>query len=199
MKYINKLLCLFFSVALITGCSITPPKDKYLVSIDSTASPDPIHGLDGKIAYRLIPGDEEITPDDPQFLEFSDYVKRALDKRGYYESDSPDVVIGFSYEIEGPTQRTGYGGRPYETYSRFLVIAAFSPATFESDDVKTLWTTTVMSTGSGGDLSKLLPIMLGAALPYLTETTTTIITLEVDEESESVQALKDHIFSEQIP
>lgn len=73
----------------------------YNATVDSINDP----ALLEKKRYILLPGNENIKPEDLQFREYANYINRALSNRGYKRVDNPDdaelIVFAF-YGISDP-------------------------------------------------------------------------------------------------
>jgi hypothetical protein len=108
---IIKLIPFTFLVLSISSCAnsyyATSNKSRFIIEVDS-------YGNDSYLLnkrYLLATGDSTINENDLQYIEFSEYVKKALDHKGYSETKNPeeaDVVVFFKYGISDPQtfQRT---------------------------------------------------------------------------------------------
>lgn len=74
---------------------------RFDVRVDSILSPAKVRGN----TYVIFPGMKDVAPNDLQFVEFSNYVKKALSSRGFQEATSfqnGDVAIFLRYGIGKP-------------------------------------------------------------------------------------------------
>jgi hypothetical protein len=193
------------------------------------------NGGGGK-AYLLLPGKADIMEDDQQFDAYSEYVHRALGKKGFTPAESfeeADVAIFLSYGVGEPQRhqllyyvpawnRTivpsadssgqvrpyargdpsaeaaakedagearggGSGVVTYTTHLRYMILEAFALGGHgETEEEAQLWRTAVRSTGTSGDLERVLPILVAASIPYMATNTETRIRLELDENDHRV-------------
>jgi len=83
--------------------------------------------------------------------------------------------------------------RTYTTYFRYLKIEAFDNRLFQETRKEVqLWSTIVTSTGSSGDLRRVMPYMLAAAEPYMLSNTgqvVRVIVYENDARANSIRGL----------
>ena len=183
----------------------------YLVQVDALRAPDATKYT----TYYLFPGMKGVEPGSLQFLEYSAYVHRVLQSRGFKLADSPasaQVAIFLSYGIGEPqvtyhsvsypiygmvsggqtstvnVSTSGYGaasttttgtistgpeygvvgtGTRTETsvaYHRYLQLSAVDVKSYLArQEIREVWRTTVRSTGSSGDLRRVMPVLVAAA------------------------------------
>lgn len=97
-----------------------------------------------------------------------------------------------TYGVTGSTTHVGTD----TVYSRFLLLDAYDVPTYiKEKKMAEVWKTSVVSTGSSGDLRLVVPYMVTAMKPYLGINTGRKIEVEVPENDPAVQALR----SEQPP
>ena len=92
------VVLLLMLVGLGAGCATQPT---ILVNVDALSVP----GAATAQEYVLLPGAEDISPDDLRFKEFCVYLERALVSKGFVPAeglDSAEVVIFVSYAIGDP-------------------------------------------------------------------------------------------------
>ncbi len=83
-------------LVLTAGCSST-----YSFKVDAISNPEST----GHQSYKIVSSDANVSTEDLQFKELSEYVKTALSGRGLYEApdvESADMVIDVSYGIGQP-------------------------------------------------------------------------------------------------
>ena len=95
----NRVIALIAALALLSGCVATSATLHCSVQVDS------IGRNDGKKSYVLLPGNHGVSPQDMQYLEFAEYVKRVLKKQGFVEagtSNQARIAIFLRYGIGDP-------------------------------------------------------------------------------------------------
>jgi len=100
---ISTTLTAVIALLLLAGCA-SMGRPRFHVVVDSLASA----GADQHRTYVLLPGNEGVTWEDLQFQEYSRYVQRALEARGFQpaqEAEDADVAIVLSYGIGDPQTR----------------------------------------------------------------------------------------------
>ena len=79
----------------------------------------------------------------------------------------------------------------YSTYDRFLVLDAVDYMGFkETKKMKSLWKTTITSTGSSGDIRRVFPLLVAAAVPHIAENTGKQVSVVLTENKEVVKEIK---------
>lgn len=92
-----------------------------------------------------------------------------------------------TYGFTGSTTHVGTN----TVYSRFLFLDAYDAPTYmKKNKMVQVWKTTVVSTGSSGDLRLVVPYMVAAMKPYLGTNTGQKITVEVPLNDPVVQILR---------
>lgn len=83
-----------------------------------------------------------------------------------------------SYGVAGYSTQVG----SYTTYRRYALVMAYDNRQKQSagKDVQ-LWKTDIVSTGSSGDLRRVFPYMIAAAIPYFGGNTQTRVTITLNE------------------
>jgi len=95
MKLLRLCYLFFISVIFLFGCA-TP----FYVEIDTVSDKDKTSLKN----YVLLPANEGVSINDLRYKEYANYVKVALMKQGFVESDidSADIAIFFSYGMGDP-------------------------------------------------------------------------------------------------
>lgn len=92
-----------------------------------------------------------------------------------------------TYGVTGSTTHVGTN----TVYSRFLFLDAYDVPTYMKEKkMAQVWKTSVVSTGSSGDLRLVVPYMVTAMKPYLGTNTGRKIEVEVPANDPAVQALR---------
>lgn len=92
-----------------------------------------------------------------------------------------------TYGITGYATQVG----SVTTYFRYALVTGYDFKAFkESNKQVQLWRTTITSTGSSGDLRRVFPILISAAVPYLATNTGRQIPVQLYESDEIVRAVK---------
>ena len=237
MKNILYILVAVVSV-LASGCATGL---NFNVEVSGITGPNPLV----KTKYDLQPMIKGVDKDDLQFQEFSTYVDRALQKRGFQkveENRAPEIVIYLNYGISDPNEnmasmpvfgQTGggttstfnatttsntysnYGSTTgnatttgsvytpptfgvvgsqtysYSTFNRFLVIDAVDYGIYkETEKIKSIWKTTITSTGTSGDLRRVFPVLVAAAVPHLGVNTGKAVMVNLAENKDIVKEIK---------
>lgn len=136
MKTIKIFSALF--LIILTGCSTmgTVSPSQFYISVDSIASKS---GESGK-SYLVLPGNEGEKERDLQFLEFSGYLAKALNAKGYTSAASPedaDLAVFLSYGIGDP--RTHHYSYSFPTWGRTGVSSTTSLVATKTGEGKTVY------------------------------------------------------------
>jgi hypothetical protein len=124
----------FFAVIFLSACCAT----QYRVNVNSLVA----GGGPGGITYVILPGNSGIPPGDLQFIEFSKYVGKVVEEKGYIPAvngENADVAVFLSYGVGNPrdfsyvyafpagkarglrdgikTEKPSHSVKGYETYS----------------------------------------------------------------------------------
>lgn len=92
-----------------------------------------------------------------------------------------------TYGVTGATTHVGTD----TVYSRFLFLDAYDAPTYMKEKKMTqVWKTSVVSTGSSGDLRLVVPYMVAAMKPYLGTNTGRKIEVQVPADDPAVQVLR---------
>lgn len=108
---------------------------------------------------------------------------------GGYGSYSGTTTYTPTYGITGYSSRVGYS----TTYFRFAEITAFDIHSFQGPESSPAWKTTIGSVGSSGDLRRVFPVMVGAAMQYLGSNTGQIVEVNLREGDYSVRVVKGEL------
>lgn len=78
---------------------------------------------------------------------------------------------------------TGYTSSmtSYTTYTRTSMIGAYDATAYSQGKPVQVWRTSMVSTGSSGDLRRVMPFLVQAATPYLATDTGRAIRVEIEE------------------
>jgi hypothetical protein len=91
-----------------------------------------------------------------------------------------------TYGVVGATTHTG----THTIYTRGLDLVAMDLAHYlETGEPRAIWQTTLMSTGSSGDLRRIFPFLVAAAKPYFGTDTGRQIVIDLTESDEAVVSL----------
>ncbi len=92
-----KYICSIFLLAILNGCAVGPT---FITQVDSIAAPDTTN----KTTYILFPGNKNTSPNDLRYIEFKNYVNKALQAKGFKETnlDDADIAIFLTYGISDP-------------------------------------------------------------------------------------------------
>ena len=133
---------------------------------------------------------------DPQAHTFS-YSMPVFGQTGVSSAQTYGSVQGFgnsatysgtttytpSYGVVGATSGVG----EYTTYTRYIRLDAFDLIAYrESKKEKHLWKTDMISTGSSGDLRRVFPVMVAAAVPYISENTQNMKEIQLEENDKRI-------------
>lgn len=96
-------LCLVLLCVALSGCSGFGTR--YSTEISALSSRAAL----SKKAYLLLPGAQETSPYDLQYLEFSGYIDKAMASQGFIKVTEPtkaEVIVFLSYGVGDPIART---------------------------------------------------------------------------------------------
>jgi len=131
-------------LALLQGCAVGP---SYHVNVDSISAPN----LSSGMKYILLPGSKEVEEGDLQYQEFSSYVVKALESKGYLKAknfQAAEVAIFLGYGIGDPvTQQYTYS---LPTYGQTGVSSKNTSGTINSYGNTTSYSGTTTYTPSYG-------------------------------------------------
>lgn len=123
----------------------------------------------------------------------SAYTTGTVSSYGGYGSYSGTTTYTPTYGITGSTTHSG----SYTTYFRFMLLDAIDLDEYRKSDKEVqLWKTTVTSSGSSGDLRRVIPILVAASKKYIGTNTGKKVKVELSEEDDQVKAVKG-IYKEQ--
>lgn len=101
MRLNTRLSMLFAAVMTLTACASGPAPMQIRADVDALASEE----AKQKQRYVILPGNKDINEQDLQFIEFKNYLEKALASRGFIKAASlqeGNVVIFLSYGIGTP-------------------------------------------------------------------------------------------------
>lgn len=134
---------------------------------------------------------------DPQIYQYS-YSIPTWGQTGVSSSNTYGTVSSYgtysgtttytpTYGVTGATTYVGTDS----VYSRFLFLEAYDVPTYINENKMTqVWKTSVVSTGSSGDLRLVVPYMVVAMKPYLGTNTGQKVEVQVPEDDPVVQVLR---------
>jgi len=198
----RQILLFSLLVLSISGCI------PFIVKVDSISD---VRIKTGK-RYILLPGMKGIPEGDLQFREFAEYVRRGLHKKGYTpekNTEEIDIAIFLSYGIGDPkiiyysssewvfdpsvngSVKSQPQLRPTKEYHRYLVLKAIDLREYKRNGkFVPIWKTTVTSYGSSGDLRRVFPVLVAAALPYIGTNTGKKVNVLLTEINDNVKFIK---------
>ncbi|MCS1409230.1 MAG: hypothetical protein M2R45_02410 [Verrucomicrobia subdivision 3 bacterium] len=100
MKFIV-ILAAVAAAIFLSGCATGPP---FHVAVNGLA-PQTVSSTASSCV--ILPGNQDVTPDNLQFREYAAYVERALIRRGFHPAsrlEEPDLAIFLSYGIGDPKE-----------------------------------------------------------------------------------------------
>lgn len=117
----------------------------------------------------------------------SSYTHGTISSYGGMATYSGTTTYTPTYGITGSTTHVGRGTE----YSRFLSLDAYDVQTYVKENrMAQVWKTSVVSTGSSGDLRYVVPYMVTAMKPYLGTNTGRQIKVELPANDSAVQVLR---------
>ena len=196
---------LLFSLLVLSISGCTP----FIVKVDSISD---VRIKTGK-QYILVSGMEGITEEkDLQFREFAEYVRRGLYIKGYIPEkyvDKMDIAILLSYGIGEPkiiyysssewvfdpsvngSVKSQPQLRSTKEYHRYLVLKALDLSEYKrGGKFIPIWEVIVTSYGSSGDLRRVFPVLVAAALPYIGTNTGKKVNVLLTEINDNVKFIK---------
>lgn len=97
-----RLIVLAACTLLLCGCARHP---NFHVSVSALAAPR----AESARRYVLIPGNEDVQPQDLQFQEYAGYIRNVLDMQGFSQVEDPknaEIIIVLAYSIGDPQQQS---------------------------------------------------------------------------------------------
>lgn len=92
-----------------------------------------------------------------------------------------------TYGVTGSTTHTG----SYTTFTRYMILSALDLNQYKiNEQQKQVWRTSVISTGSSGDLRQVFPVLVAASRPYLSKNTGKQVNVLIKEQDRSVLEIK---------
>lgn len=193
---------------------------------------DSIGNHNGKNKYILLSGMKNIDDNNLQFQEFSKYLDKVLQQKGFVKTnfENADVAIFLVYDISEPKQITeqysipiwgqtgisssqtygtannqttyytptygvtGYesGTRQYTIYTRYFKVYALDIEAYKNQNKRVqIWETTVISTGSSGDLRRVFPVLVVAAKDYIGTSTGKQVEIQLAEDDQKILDIKN--------
>lgn len=135
------------------------------------------------------------------FKEYTPYIKRALENKGYNvtgNKDEAQLAILIEYGVSGPRKNVysydttdGVKVGTSTSHTMTIVLDAYDLDVYRKTQKKVqAWKTTVMSTGSSADLRRVFPVMIAAASKYIGENTGKQIRIKLFENDKRVEEIK---------
>ncbi|MBN1378779.1 MAG: DUF4136 domain-containing protein [Gammaproteobacteria bacterium] len=200
---------IFFGIISISGCVTAPstPVDPRMfeygsilnLTVNAIAAPDASSKGNN---FFIIPGMQNLSENDLEFMEVSRYVTNALSKKSYVRADSADnadILVRLGYGIGDPQTSSetvaisqGYSyavgwmwfTEPPKTqtvkettYRRNLILEAYDLK--DPERKSQLWKTIVKSEGTSSDLNRILAYMIAASSEYFGTSTGMQIDLRI--------------------
>ncbi|ABW68364.1 conserved hypothetical protein [Desulfosudis oleivorans Hxd3] len=110
-----------------------------------------------------------------------------LNTYGNHGTYSGTTTYTPTYGIKGSTTRT----KTYTKYIRFFVLDAVDLDEYRKSEKEVqLWKTTVTSSGSGGDLRRIFPVLVAASQEYFGENTGQEIDIRMSDKDKRVVEIK---------
>jgi hypothetical protein len=104
-----------------------------------------------------------------------------------YGSYSANTTLTPTYGVTGYTPQI----ETVTTFSRWLMLAGYDANSLVKDKkMEQVWKTSVVSTGSSGDLRRVMPVMVTTSWPYWGKNTGEAVSLSISEDDPSIQSLK---------
>lgn len=183
-----KVLASVLIILLISGCTTHQKKDKsvglgFIIDAITDKSPNKHR------RFVILPGDTSVKPSDLYFKEFSTYVSRALQKKGYVsvrENEGPELAVLVFYGV-GDARTTTYTKSSasatkitdnltlgdeervtYQetTYSKYLIVQNVEWNSYKRGETAPIWQTTVRSRGYNTDLRQEMPFLVAGGFEY---------------------------------
>lgn len=109
---------------------------------------------------------------------------------GNYSTYQSSTAYMPTYGVTGTYQHT----QEVTTYKRHLLLDAFDAKKyFESKELLPIWKVSVESTGSSGDLRKVIPYMIYATKKYIGKNSGEMIYIDINHGNEEVMALNPQL------
>lgn len=117
----------------------------------------------------------------------SSYTSGTINSFGNMATYSGTTTYTPTYGVVG--SQTYSGTRTY--FTRHVILDAVDAQRFkDTQEVKSLWKTTIISKGSSGDLRTIFPILMGAGQEYIGTNTGKAIEITLPEDDDRVLAIK---------
>lgn len=118
----------------------------------------------------------------------SSYTTGTINSFGNMATYSGTTSYTPTYGIVGSNTYSG----TRTSYTRHIILDAVDANKFkQSQEIQSLWKTTIISTGSSGDLRTIFPILLGAGKEYIGTNTGKAISVTLSEDDDRVLAVKN--------
>lgn len=104
-------------------------------------------------------------------------------------SYSANTTLNPTYGVTGYAPQT----ETVTTFSRWLSVAAYDAQALSKDKkMEQVWKSNIVSTGTSGDLRKVMPAMVVASWPYWAKNTGEMVNLSIEEDNPSILALREN-------
>lgn len=147
----KKIFAALLVIGSLAGCA-TPPTN-FSVSVNTLVRPDAPHNLP---RFIVAPAENTVPSSDLQFIEFSNYVKTALIRRGYIfaEQGTPiDLIVLLSYSIGEPKQQQQIYSTPVFGQTGVSSASTYGAVIGNSYYGTTTYTPTYGITGTSTDVN----------------------------------------------
>ena len=189
---ISRLFPVMLALVFASGCA-----PRFYVGVDSISSDDALR----KRTYVLLPGNKDTSSEDLRFNEFAAYVHQALGSQGFNPApgiEQADIAIVLAYGIGDPDKhqytyaipmwgRTGVSSST--THGTFNTYGGFGTYSGTATYTPT-YGITGYSTGSSGDLRRVVPALVAASSQYLGKNTGRRMEIVIGEDSPAVTQIK---------
>jgi hypothetical protein len=204
-------LILVSAIVGLAGCARPTSSTVFHVGVSSYGHANNAPGA----SFAIVPGDNTVRSDDPEFLGYAAYLEGVLIDQGFKPAtvDTADIEITLKYGIgEGDTKLVGAnsGGYAYAwsnrlstfrsdttytydtVYARTIQVVAYDLAVHRlTNQWKLLWKTQMVSQGHSADLRVVFPYMLAAGEGYLGIDSGETVYMTLNQNDQSVQKIRD--------
>jgi hypothetical protein len=189
----------------INNGAAIPDKSYYIAPADSAISPSDLTYLEfAKIVERALSRKGYVRKEKPRQAAVVVAIAYGIGepKQNVYSYSVPvygqtGVISSYtqgntttytpSYGVSGYSTHLG----TYTTYRRYALVMAYDNRLKQTTgrDVQ-LWKTEISSTGTSGDLRRVFPYLIAAALPYFGENTQHMVTVELSEDAQEAYEMR---------
>jgi hypothetical protein len=205
---------IFFVVCLLlAGCAASRAANRCVLSVNTFAGPD----AQWSLGYVVLPLNPAVQATDKDFVEYSAYLKRALDARGYHAAtlENADIAVFLGYGVGRPEDHISFYRLPEDRsppdpssipmppnaqppapdgdglFTRFAIINAVDVVQYRTENrLFRVWSTKIVSVGESSDLRAMFPIILAGAWDLLGKGSPEMVRREVDVDGREVRWMK---------